>query len=232
MRHSCERYKKAKYGSKDGVDRSQISRMLSFLHGRINGKDKNKSSEASEAKSIYQNLQDPTEKKSFIDEFFANGSGKSAGSLKFAGKFRKRIEVRDNSQCGLHEEYITRAKVLQLNGLSMKDYSDQASALAAADKLIKRAMIEYEYTFEDHPAMIDAEDELLSRFYYMQGKGKTRTWSVDLIKTLDNKKDLKAVEDIKKNIPEALTGKEMTEPVKSEFPLWDEVKKMNVVLKS
>ena len=62
MRHSCERYKKAKYGSKDAVDRIQISRMLSFLHGRINGKDKNKSSEASEAKSIYQNLQDPTEK--------------------------------------------------------------------------------------------------------------------------------------------------------------------------
>ena len=204
-----------------------------FLQGRMNGKDKDKAQEATEAKGIYQKLQDPIEKKTFIDEFFANGSGKNSGSLKFAGKFRKRIEVRDNSQCGLHEDYFTRAKILQLNGLSLKDYSDQGSALEAADKLIKRAMIEYEYTFEDHPAMIDAEDELLSRFYYMQGKGKTRTWSVDLIKTLDNKKDLKAVEDIKKNMSEALSGQEMLETgVKSEFPLWDEVKKMNESLKS
>ena len=49
---------------------------------------------------------------------------------------------------------------------------------------------------------------------------------------MDVNKDLKGLEDVQKNMTEALMGQDSETSVKSEFPLWDEVKKMNDSLKS
>ena len=223
------RYGRAKWGSNQGIDRKMCQKMLGFLHGRITGGDKEKAAEAKETKSIYASIADPQEKNEFLQDFFGNGGGKSAGGLKFALKWRKRIECCDSQSVGFNENYWTRPMILQKNGMSLRDFSSQEEALATADDLVARNMSENEYTFENHPAMID-KNPLLSRFYYIETKGKDRVWKMDQLKSLDKGKELKNIGDVQAHMEEAL-GAGM-DPVKDEFPEWKEVQKLKDALKA
>ena len=64
----------------------------------------------------------------FIQQFEANGSGKGPNSLKFALSFHKSLSAADTTSCGSVDNFITRAKVLELHGMRLSDFASVEEA--------------------------------------------------------------------------------------------------------
>ena len=89
--------------------------------------------EADAALSIYESVNDTAARKSFISQFEAAGSGKGAGSLKFAHSFSKSLSHEDRSSVALQDNLLTRPRILEILGLSLRDFPNQEEALKVMD---------------------------------------------------------------------------------------------------
>ena len=85
--------------------------------------------EADAALSIYESIADEASRKSFIAQFEACGSGKGAGSLKFAHSFGKALIHEDKSSVAANENLLTRPKILEFLGMTLRDFKTQEEAL-------------------------------------------------------------------------------------------------------
>ena len=85
--------------------------------------------EADAALSIYESVADTAARRNFIMQFEDAGSGKGAGSLKFAHTFSKLLSHEDRSSVSLHDNLLTRPKILEILGLSLRDFQNVAEAL-------------------------------------------------------------------------------------------------------
>ena len=82
-----------------------------------------------------------------------------------------------------------RPKILDMNGLSLRDFSSHDEALAVADELIAASIKEHNHKY----AMISYGNKLTDKYFYVQGKGRTRTWYKDEGKTLEKSSSVKNV---------------------------------------
>ena len=90
---------------------------------------------------------------------------------------------------------LYRPKILQLNGLCLGDFPNREEALQTADELIAHSVAEYGHKY----AAISYGNPLTDKFFYVQGKGRTKTWYKGEEKTLSkdsNPKNTKALTDM------------------------------------
>ena len=90
-----------------------------------------------------------------------------------------------------------RPKILDYNGLSMKDFENTEAALACADRLIVQNQAEYGHA---GLSSIDPVMPLLSRFQYIKSDGKKRLWSQTEHQELEGRtqaKGPKQIQDLK-----------------------------------
>ena len=86
-----------------------ISKMIGLLkYQKSHGKDKERSELACQAHAVYSTLTTPQERALFVQDFEANGNGKTANGLKFALTFKKTLSSRKNVEVGSHENMLTR----------------------------------------------------------------------------------------------------------------------------
>ena len=57
------------------------------------------------------------------------GSGKGAGSLKFVHTFTKVLSHEDRSTVSANDNLLTRPKILEILGMSLRDFGTTAEAL-------------------------------------------------------------------------------------------------------
>ena len=67
---------------------------------------------------------------------------------------------------------LYRPKILQLSGMSLGDFPNREEALQTADELIAHSVAEYGHKY----AAISYGNPLTDKFFYVQGKGRTKTW--------------------------------------------------------
>ena len=89
--------------------------------------------EADAALSIYEQVTDSAQRRSFIRQFESAGSGKGAGSLKFAHTFSKALSHEDRSSVAVQDNLLTRPKILEILGLNLRDFPNQEAALKVLD---------------------------------------------------------------------------------------------------
>ena len=65
-----------------------------------------------------------------------------------------------------------RPKILDMNGLRLSDFATHDEALKVADELIAASMSEHNHQY----AMISYGNKLTDKYFYVLGKGRTRTW--------------------------------------------------------
>ena len=85
-------------------------------------------------------------------------------------------------------------EILQLNGLRLADFDCKEEGLALADQLIAQSIEEHGHQF----AMISYNNPLPDKYFYVEGKGRTKTWTRDYYKGAkreSNPKSLKALQD-------------------------------------
>ena len=88
---------------------AEISKMLGVLKYNANtGKNPEKSDAASKALVVYNSLVSTADRAQFVTDFENNGSGKNAGSFKFAMTFKKSLEATKEEQISATENWFTR----------------------------------------------------------------------------------------------------------------------------
>ena len=93
-------------------------------------------------------------------------------------------------RCPHHElKKPARPKILQMNGMSMSDFSTQQEALKCADDLIAENEKLFGHSGPD--CTIPHKNPLLVRFWYVQGQGKKRTRAQIETKELSGDADVK-----------------------------------------
>ena len=80
-----------------------------------------------------------------------------------------------------------RPKILQLNGLCLGDFASHDEALKVADELIAASVQEFQHQY----ATISYGNPLTDKYFYVLGKGRTRTWYKDEGKGLEKTSDVK-----------------------------------------
>jgi len=99
----------AKAKAKAGCNSAALSKMLGLLkHNAENSKKGEKKDDATEALNIYKNRADPDSRVKFLQEFEANGGGKTPGSLKFALNCRMSVANTKITDVSCVEYFITR----------------------------------------------------------------------------------------------------------------------------
>ena len=99
---------KAKKG--EGMDPTKLAKMLGVLkYHAQNGKNADKKIDADEALNVYKTLADATERKSFLEAFESNGSGKAKDSLKFAMSFSQSVTNNKGTEISSIEDHMTRS---------------------------------------------------------------------------------------------------------------------------
>ena len=68
---------------------------------------------------------------------------------------------------------MRRPKILQMNGLSIKDFDSVAEAMQTADDLVEQSAADYSFTKET----INHDNPLCVKCYYIYGHGKKHTMS-------------------------------------------------------
>ena len=82
---------------------------------------------------------------------------------------------------------------MALNGLSLRDFESSEAALEVADQLIAQSIEEHGHQY----AMISYGNALTDRYFYVESKGRPKTWTSSHTKTLsraNNAKTLKAIQ--------------------------------------
>ena len=87
------------------------------------------------ALSQYYAIVDTKTRANFINQFESNGSGKGPNSLKFALQFTKTLSAMDTTECSSVDNFITRAKVLELCGMRISDFDSKEEAFAVLARL-------------------------------------------------------------------------------------------------
>ena len=87
-----------------------------------------------------------------------------------------------------------RPQILQMNGLSMRDFKTHSEALKMADNLISRNMVEFEHKGE----VLDPDEDnpLLIKTWYVQSHGKKRTYEQVVSKELHATADIKSAKQL------------------------------------
>ena len=128
----------------EGMDRGKVSAMITALkYTAEQGKHANKKQAAMEALENYRS-RSPNEKAEFLAAFEKHGGVK--GGLGWVASFQKSGEQCNSSQFSENANYHTRASILTLNGMGIRDFESQREALAVADQII-------EMNRQEHPAL-------------------------------------------------------------------------------
>ena len=86
--------------------------MLGILkYQKDKGKDGERKDAAATALSLYNSLSAPNERANFVQEFEAQGGGKTAAGLKFALTFKKELESKKKVGFESEENMLTRRAV-------------------------------------------------------------------------------------------------------------------------
>ena len=182
--------------SGDGMDPKSVSKMLgSMKYSAAHCKDANKKEDAQKALSIYKSLTTSNAKAKLLEDFLGNGGGKGPNAFKFTMTYERTCHSKDITDVSQVENYLTRPKILAINGMTLQDFDSKGEALKAADDLVK--MNAEEFGHQEHS--IPHENDLLVRFYYVEGQGKRRSLqqhdSRKLMKTTDGRAKGQALVD-------------------------------------
>ena len=108
------------------------------------------------------------------------------------------------------------------NGVGLSDFGSEDYAWDVAHELINKNMVQYGTTLEEHPALIDAKFPVLSRWWYVTGGAKQRTWSVNNKQELESgQKDIKCLADLKGRMATDLSLDDVK--IKDGYPAWTKV---------
>ena len=83
--------------------------------------------------------------------------------------------------------HLERPKILQMNGMGLKDFESRQEAMDTADQLIAQSVKEFGHKY----ACISYGNELTDKFSYVLQGGRTKTWYKDENKTLESTKNPK-----------------------------------------
>ena len=82
---------------------------------------------------------------------------------------------------------------MEMNGLSLRDFDTHEDALELADTIIAQSVQEHGHQY----AMISFGAPLIDKYFYIESKGRTKTWTQTYTKKLSrttNPKSLKAIQ--------------------------------------
>ena len=83
---------------------------------------------------------------------------------------------------------------MQLNGLALIEFETKEAGLEVADQLIAQSIEEHGHVF----AMVSYNNPLTDKYFYVESKGRTKTWTRNYEKEVHrgfNPKTLKALTD-------------------------------------
>ena len=105
--HCAVMGKRAKPG--EALPAASLSKMVGLLRYRSsNCKDDVQQDAAKQALHTYQTLSNFDDRRRFLDEYEANGSGKGPNSLKFALEFNQTLTSSKRTAVGFNENMLTR----------------------------------------------------------------------------------------------------------------------------
>jgi len=135
-----------------------------------------------------------------LTSFEKAGSGKAAGSLEGLTTFNKKLVHEDTTNVAMTEDYFAPGQILEMNGSKVSEYVDFNKMMEAVQYLVQKNMEQHGWTTDEHPHQPDPQFPQFGKFWYVQSKGKTKTWQQTEHKTLgqDSKlKNVKMLEDAK-----------------------------------
>jgi len=216
----CEKGEKSEEQKTEAKEHAvNISKMLSLLKYRACA-DKNKKGtdlkDAQAALEQYTNLE-PSQKRKFVEDFVANGSGKKPGSLKFHLNYKQTLTETKETEMATTEDYYTLPQILGFHSLRWADYPEK-KAKEIAMQLVTDNAEAFGHNMEPqiHPSM-----DLLSKFFYVHGGGCTKRRKQEkkdewMKKSDDQKGVAKSLEDDKQ-----IMAASSSDGIKKEAPNWD-----------
>ena len=78
----------------------------------------------------------------------------------------------------------------------MSNFKKVEDAVTDAEYLMKKNMIQFGWSLEDHPPEMDEEKPEYSRFWFVKDKGKETAWSQEQRKQLQGNTNLKSLEQL------------------------------------
>lgn len=84
---------------------------------------------------------------------------------------------------------ISRPKILEINGMCLRDFPSQEDALKCADRLIEKSCADFEFEMEVEE---DKEMPLLSKYRYQHSSGTSHSWRQTQSKHLKGDTQLKS----------------------------------------
>ena len=151
-------------------DHEASNKMLGALRQQAKGQDKAKAAKAAEALTVYHKME-WDEKESMVQRHKQN---KTRGSLKWVDEFMDARTKDDTTKIGWNENYRSPGQVLQLLGMSLRDFADHEQAKAFLTEEVRRNQ-ETMGTATKYPPKIDPDNWLMSRYFWVIDEGKSRT---------------------------------------------------------
>ena len=139
------------------------------------------------ALETYKN-KSPEEKAAFLNTFEGNGGIK--GGLAWVAQFSKKQEQTAARAFTEHVNYFTRASILTLNGMSIKDFGTQQEALEVADQIIAENMVEHEAQHNLNPPKVSNVNPLLNKYFYVHDEGLKTSFTDSETKKLELQKEI------------------------------------------
>ena len=110
--------------------------------------------------------------------------------------FEKSLQFENNTKTTSNEDYQTAANILKLNGMDWKAYDTDEDAMAAVQHLVSKNNIDMSTDLTEYPPKIDHDMPMFSQFWYIQSKGKDRTFETKETKSLSQAGGLKNLQQL------------------------------------
>ncbi len=188
----------AKYSHGDLVlqqDTAALNRMLGVMRYQSSASFKGSEEQrqqAESAKHVYKSLKTNAERHAFLKAFQQAGQMKTPEGWKFHTRFRRTVVQQNSSSVSAVENWLLPSQILQQAGMTMNDFPDRASACKFAVGLWQAN--QQQFGTEEHKPNVNA-DPLMTKYFWIEFKGKTREVAEIHSTTLEqhaDSKDLKA----------------------------------------